>query len=61
MWGMFGPLQFKTRGGGRVTLFAVWMVAPSLALLYFQGPLKTNDSQPISASDLRTGDERDDG
>lgn len=57
-WGLFGPVRFRTKGGGRVTIFAIWMIAPSLALMYLRQPVEENFNQPNPASDLQTGHER---
>lgn len=34
-WGIFGPVRFQTRRGGRVTIFAMWMILPSFAISFW--------------------------
>lgn len=31
-WGVFGPVQWRTRGGGRVMFVGMWLIIPSFAL-----------------------------
>lgn len=60
MWGIFGPLRFKTTGGGHISFFGVWLIVPSLALLNFKDPVEKSGSQENSQSDdVRTDRGRD--
>lgn len=30
MWGFFGPVKWTTKGGGRVTIFGLWVTVPAM-------------------------------
>lgn len=46
-WGFLGPLRFRTKAGGQVTIFGAWFVAP-ISLAWYLSNSSGLETRPAS-------------